>query len=220
MRSRAAVLRRLVLLLLVLIAPLSASAGPSAVCDPSCAECDGSTSTDCTGCFSGHYVAGGSCVECVPVDFCDSTLTCTNAGDSDCTQCAAGHYLVNSAPDTCPQCPGIDNCVGDVTCINEETSRCSQCAHGYYTFDDAVKTARRLAKEEGIFVGISSGAVAWVALQVAKELGAGKRVIAVLPDTGERYLSTALFAGALGWSVWRDRRNRGQKPAATPPHAH
>ena len=61
------------------------------------------------------------------------------------------------------------------------------------TFDDAVKTARRLAKEEGIFVGISSGAVAWVALQVAKELGAGKRVIAVLPDTGERYLSTALF---------------------------
>src|SRR5437667_4040956 len=61
------------------------------------------------------------------------------------------------------------------------------------TFDDSVKTARRLAKEEGIFVGISSGAVAWVALQVAKELGAGKRVVAVLPDTGERYLSTPLF---------------------------
>ena len=61
------------------------------------------------------------------------------------------------------------------------------------TFDDAVKTARRLAKEEGIFVGISSGAVAWVGLQVAKELGAGKRVVAILPDTGERYLSTALF---------------------------
>jgi cysteine synthase A len=61
------------------------------------------------------------------------------------------------------------------------------------TFDDAVKTARRLSKEEGIFVGISSGAIAWVALQVAKELGAGKRVVAILPDTGERYLSTALF---------------------------
>ena len=61
------------------------------------------------------------------------------------------------------------------------------------TFDDAVKTARRLAKEEGIFVGISSGAVAWGALQVAKVLGAGKRVVAVLPDTGERYLSTPLF---------------------------
>jgi cysteine synthase A len=61
------------------------------------------------------------------------------------------------------------------------------------TFDDAVKTARRLAREEGIFVGISSGAIAWVALEVAKELGAGKRVVVVLPDTGERYLSTALF---------------------------
>ncbi|MGH9419524.1 MAG: cysteine synthase A, partial [Thermoanaerobaculia bacterium] len=61
------------------------------------------------------------------------------------------------------------------------------------TFDDAVKTARRLAREEGIFVGISSGAIAWVALEVARELGAGKRVVVVLPDTGERYLSTALF---------------------------
>jgi len=60
-------------------------------------------------------------------------------------------------------------------------------------FDDAVATARRLAREEGIFVGISSGAIAWAALQVAKKLGAGKRVVVVLPDTGERYLSTALF---------------------------
>ena len=61
------------------------------------------------------------------------------------------------------------------------------------TFDQAVQTARRLAKEEGIFVGISSGAIAYAGLQIAKELGAGKRVVAVLPDTGERYLSTALF---------------------------
>jgi cysteine synthase A len=60
-------------------------------------------------------------------------------------------------------------------------------------FDDAVRIARRLSKEEGIFVGISSGAVAWAALEIAKELGSGKRVVAVLPDTGERYLSTALF---------------------------
>ncbi|HWW60423.1 MAG TPA: cysteine synthase A [Thermoanaerobaculia bacterium] len=60
-------------------------------------------------------------------------------------------------------------------------------------FDDAVAVARRLAKEEGIFVGISAGAIAWSALQIAAELGAGKRVVAVLPDTGERYLSTALF---------------------------
>jgi len=60
-------------------------------------------------------------------------------------------------------------------------------------FDDAVRVARRLSAEEGIFVGISSGAVAWAALEIAKELGEGKRVVAVLPDTGERYLSTALF---------------------------
>jgi cysteine synthase len=60
-------------------------------------------------------------------------------------------------------------------------------------FEDAVQIARRLSKEEGLFVGISSGAVCWSALEIAKELGPGKRVVAVLPDTGERYLSTALF---------------------------
>lgn len=61
------------------------------------------------------------------------------------------------------------------------------------TFDQSVATARRLAREEGIFVGISSGGVAYAALEIAKELGKGKRVVAVLPDTGERYLSTPLF---------------------------
>jgi len=61
------------------------------------------------------------------------------------------------------------------------------------TLDQAIQIARRLAKEEGIFVGISSGAVAYAALQTAKNLDRGKRVVAVLPDTGERYLSTMLF---------------------------
>lgn len=61
------------------------------------------------------------------------------------------------------------------------------------TFDQAVETSRKLAKQEGILVGISSGAIAYAALQIAKELGAGKRVVTVLPDTGERYLSTPLF---------------------------
>ena len=61
------------------------------------------------------------------------------------------------------------------------------------TFDQAVQTARRLAKEEGIFVGISSGAIAYAALETAKKLDKSKRVVAILPDTGERYLSTALF---------------------------
>ena len=59
--------------------------------------------------------------------------------------------------------------------------------------DDAINITRRLAKEEGIFVGISSGAVTWAAFEIAKELGAGKRVVAVLASTGERYLSTPLF---------------------------
>ena len=61
------------------------------------------------------------------------------------------------------------------------------------TFEQAVDAARKLAKEEGILVGISSGAIAHAAFEIAKELGKGKRVVAVLPDTGERYLSTALF---------------------------
>ncbi len=59
--------------------------------------------------------------------------------------------------------------------------------------EDALNVARRLAKEEGIFVGISSGAVAWAAIEVAKRLGPGKRVVAILASTGERYLSTMLF---------------------------
>ncbi|MCU1349710.1 MAG: cysteine synthase, partial [Acidobacteria bacterium] len=61
------------------------------------------------------------------------------------------------------------------------------------TWEQAQSTARRLAKEEGIFVGISSGAIAWAAIELAKELGPGKRVVAILPSTGERYLSTPLF---------------------------
>jgi cysteine synthase len=74
------------------------------------------------------------------------------------------------------------------------------------SFDDSVSFARRLAKEEGIFVGISSGAITWAAVELAKELGPGKRVVAVLASTGERYLSTALFE-------YTDAVNR---PATTP----
>ena len=59
--------------------------------------------------------------------------------------------------------------------------------------DDAWEMTRRLAREEGILAGASSGAAAWAAVQVARRLGPGKVVIAVLPDTGERYLSTTLF---------------------------
>jgi cysteine synthase A len=60
--------------------------------------------------------------------------------------------------------------------------------------DDARETARRIAKEEGILVGISSGAATYAALQIAKGNGRDKQVLVILPDTGERYLSTGLFS--------------------------
>ncbi len=59
--------------------------------------------------------------------------------------------------------------------------------------EDAYETSRRLAKEEGLFVGISAGAACWAALKVARTLGPGKTVLTVLPDTGERYLSLHQF---------------------------
>jgi len=61
-------------------------------------------------------------------------------------------------------------------------------------YNDAVAMARRLGREEGIFCGISSGAITWAAREVAKELGPGKRVVSIICDFGERYLSHELFA--------------------------
>ncbi|GHT82429.1 cysteine synthase [Spirochaetia bacterium] len=61
------------------------------------------------------------------------------------------------------------------------------------TDEDAIATARRLAAEEGLLLGFSSGAAVRAALKVAERLGEGKTVVAIAPDNGERYLSTPLF---------------------------
>lgn len=64
--------------------------------------------------------------------------------------------------------------------------------------EDASLFARKLALEEGIFVGVSSGAACYAALKVAKNLGKGHVVVTILPDTGERYLSTDIFEDRRG----------------------
>jgi len=59
--------------------------------------------------------------------------------------------------------------------------------------EDAFPLARRLAREEGLFLGMSSGAIIWTALEVARELGPGHRVVCIAPDSAARYLTTELF---------------------------
>jgi cysteine synthase A len=58
--------------------------------------------------------------------------------------------------------------------------------------EDAIATTRRLTREEGLLVGVSAGANVWAAVQVGRRIGPGRRVVTILPDTGERYLSVAM----------------------------
>ena len=62
------------------------------------------------------------------------------------------------------------------------------------TDSEAIETSKRLAREEGLMVGISAGTNVAAALKLAKKLGPGKTVVTILPDTAERYFSTVLFS--------------------------
>ena len=60
--------------------------------------------------------------------------------------------------------------------------------------EDALETARLVARREGVLAGISCGAALYAALEIARRDGAGQRIVVVLPDSGERYVSTPFFA--------------------------
>ena len=63
--------------------------------------------------------------------------------------------------------------------------------------DDAFATVKALAAQEGVLSGSSGGAAVFAALKVAKQLGAGKRVVTIIPDSAERYLSKKIFEGGI-----------------------
>jgi hypothetical protein len=78
----------------------------------------------------------------------------------------------------------------------EETSKLPILSEVFLTHnDDAIRTGRELAQQEGLLVGISAGAAAFAAIELAKRPeNKGKKIVVLLPDTGERYLSTVLYA--------------------------
>lgn len=92
---------------------------------------------------------------------------------------AGGHRIQGIGPNFVPE-------VLDRSVIDEVVT---------VAFDDAISVARDLATREGILAGMSAGAAVWAALQIAaRPEAAGKRIVVIVPDSGERYLSTALYA--------------------------
>jgi len=85
-----------------------------------------------------------------------------------------------------------------VTLVNKnsyhyDTVNLHEVSAGNIKSDDAITMTKLLAKKYGLLVGISSGANAKAALNIAKKLGKGKVVVSILPDTGERYLTTGIY---------------------------
>jgi len=85
---------------------------------------------------------------------------------------------------------------------------------------DAIDTSRRLAKQEGLFVGISGGGILSAALQFAETCEPGTNIVAVLTDTGERYMSTALFDGIPEEMTEAEKELAATTPSTAPPAAH
>jgi cysteine synthase len=93
--------------------------------------------------------------------------------------------------------------VGDTPCIRVNSLAPT---HATIYVKAAIEWSRKLAQKEGIFTGISGGATFAIAMQVAEKAPAGSVLLAMLPDTGERYLSTPLFeASSREWTTRRSR---------------
>jgi cysteine synthase A len=112
----------------------------------------------------------------------DCKIVCTEPAKAPLlekgAQAFTGHMIQGWAPDFLPEV--LDpNCYDILVNVSDE---------------DAIQTSKDLAAKEGIFCGISSGATFASALAIAKKAPKGSTILCMLPDTGERYLSTALFA--------------------------
>jgi cysteine-rich repeat protein len=128
-----------------LLAPLLfvTPSGAPIACDPTCATCVGTTSSDCTSCPSEHYLTSnpGSCAPCTSIEHCDE-VTCTSADASRCSHCSSGYYDDDTGTsDVCNQCTAIENCAtASVSCSTASDSQCGFCLAGHYRVDGSPDT--------------------------------------------------------------------------------